>query len=425
MGFMRQKKNLSCPVSTVQHAALTGLVTFILLFVSLYGISALPVMIGTSGYSIQAPDSWIVQTPRNAPDILVQTSSSDGNSTIQAIRASREGTIDSVVSAYETRMRATLPDLKMTNSTNATTNGWPSIFREYAATQGTRQLHIITLFYLDKTTAMTLHSLGTLETAATLRPILASFSGPPGSALAENVPSPKAETAQTADASQSQGGIGGILGAAAQLMGKGTGGVVGQAAARLFGAPQPQSGTTTPPPPAPPAPAAQTEKPTVNPPAVSPVSVPKQSVYQDQTTSLAITYPSGWVAERNSASITFSGPKGTPAYETTMNLQALDRKSPQNATLDAAFSTFIAGLRKSGGRISRTTSASIADSPAYRVEAVALVNGVMHEFRYLLVERPAAIALISFVAPQSRWASWLPEVQQAEKEIKGISPSAP
>jgi len=193
------------------------------------------------------------------------------------------------------------------------------------------------------------------------------------------------------------------------------------------------------PPPAPPAPPTEAPPPAVS--VVAPplaVSVPPPAAtadgsvtgppagfvyYHEPTTGLGIPHPVGWVAERAAGSVTLSGPEGTPAYDTTINVQALRRADAANRDLATAVQSFSRGLQGQGAKIDGSDPGTLAGVPAHFIYAFAKVGhperqGYTHVFRYILIERPEVIAVVSYVSSIDDWEAYRPVARQSEAAIR-------
>jgi hypothetical protein len=84
-----------------------------------------------------------------------------------------------------------------------------------------------------------------------------------------------------------------------------------------------------------------------------------------------------------------SGPEGTPAYDTTINVQALRRADAANRDLATAVQSFSRGLQGQGAKIDVSDPGTLAGAPAHFIYAAAKVgqaaqSGYTHIFRYIL-----------------------------------------
>lgn len=149
------------------------------------------------------------------------------------------------------------------------------------------------------------------------------------------------------------------------------------------------------------------------------------AMYRETTLQLEVPHPTDWVVEKSGGSVTIAGPQGTPAYDTTINLQALQRSDPRNRDLATAIKSFSTGLSGAGARIDVSESCTVAGAPAHRLYALAKIGhpnetGFTHIFRYLLIERPQVVAVISYVSPIDNWEAFLPIVEQSTNGIRAV-----
>lgn len=136
---------------------------------------------------------------------------------------------------------------------------------------------------------------------------------------------------------------------------------------------------------------------------------------------LSVEIPRDWQAEKTSSHQTFGGAQGTPAYHTTVSVQALDRGQPQNRDLAAAVASFSRGLRGQGANITASRQRPLSGMAGRIIDARVALNGENFVFRYVLLERSKVVAVLSFVAPQSQWAGY---ESLAEQMIVSLQPAA-
>jgi hypothetical protein len=153
------------------------------------------------------------------------------------------------------------------------------------------------------------------------------------------------------------------------------------------------------------------------PPPAPPVVRESFKKYIDRDAMLGVAYPESWLVETSRGSTTIAGPAGSPDFYTTINVQSAERDMGVNRDLDTFLRSFSEEMRKLGGRIQQTVQVYIAGMRAYRIDLLADIDGASHAFRYYLVERPSAIAVVSFVAPVAQWNAYLELVSRLEARI--------
>lgn len=135
---------------------------------------------------------------------------------------------------------------------------------------------------------------------------------------------------------------------------------------------------------------------------------------------LTLAHPEGWTVGRAGNVYTYSGVEGTTAYYTTMNLQLLDKSAQQNRDLDTARVSFGNGFQNAGGKITGSQRLNLKTCITQRIDGEAMVNGALHHFRYLLIDRPQVIAVISFVAPIEMWSAFEPLTDRLKASIRPL-----
>lgn len=153
------------------------------------------------------------------------------------------------------------------------------------------------------------------------------------------------------------------------------------------------------------------------PPPPAAAQLPATKSYTETTTKITLSYPSSWQLDKQSGSVTIGGPQGTPEFNTTINFQALDKSQTQNRTFDIAVSSFIQGLQGMGGKISQNQHVSISGQKGRQLDTVISQGQATYVIRYLLMNRPNVVGIVSFVAPANQWNSFLPTVQQVQNSI--------
>ncbi len=155
------------------------------------------------------------------------------------------------------------------------------------------------------------------------------------------------------------------------------------------------------------------------PPQVPPVVRESFKKYIDRDAMLGVIYPESWLVETSRGSATIAGPAGSPDFFTTINVQSVDKDMAADSDLATYLGIFSEEMRKLGGKIQQSVQVSVGGMRAYRVDLLADVDGASHAFRYYIIERPSAIALVSFVAPVAQWNGYLGLVARLES---GITP---
>lgn len=354
-----------CESALASRRVLRGLVvafTLMSVMVTAPIASAKTVQIADTGFSLTVPDEYRVSQPLGAPNILLHCDRPDGNGSIQVVRAGAGEPIERIAADYEAKMTQALGNFTRQSSEPRAIAGRPGEFRLYRSVTGNMIIRIMAAFYQDGTHGFTVHSLDTTGGAPEFEAAVCSLTGPAAAQAALNSPAMPEK--------------------------------------------KPRSHA-----PAMPAPGAAES-------------------YHEATTGLLIPHPAGWVAEKAEGSVTLSGAEGTPAYNTTISVQALRRSDPANRDLATAVKSFSQGLRQSGAEVKSVEPMKCAAGAAYGIYAAARMDqpgepGFTHLFRYVLIERPGVIAVVSYVAPIADWNGFLPTVDRSIAGIRAAGATPP
>ena len=140
--------------------------------------------------------------------------------------------------------------------------------------------------------------------------------------------------------------------------------------------------------------------------------------FRESTSGLLVPYPRDWVASRSGGRIVIGGAEGTRDHVFTIALQGLDRSLPQNTEFADAVLGFVEGLAEHNPDIRNHGEWKLGGDAAYIVETSLQVDGTPTIFRYILVDRPKVIPIVSYVAPADRWEEYLPMVQYSMEGLR-------
>ncbi len=142
------------------------------------------VEIAGSQLRLEVPDGYRSGRPANAPDILLQCDSADGQSSVQVVKGAANAPGAVAAAAYEQLMQQALPGLKQTASRQVKVNGRDSLLRSYSVRAQNMDVTVQAIFYADDKEGLIVHSIDRAGRDAVLLAIITSLRGPEAQAPA-------------------------------------------------------------------------------------------------------------------------------------------------------------------------------------------------------------------------------------------------
>ena len=141
------------------------------------------------------------------------------------------------------------------------------------------------------------------------------------------------------------------------------------------------------------------------------------SRYKDPEAGLQFDLPSGWSQSHPQPHILSIRGKGEKQLM-TVNYQVLDRRNPKYSSLAVASKDLYAQLAGLGRyKIASDVQTTIGSMPAHILDVFVNPGDQVYKIRYIEIERPGYMALLSLICPQNQQDDFAPIAERVQQTI--------
>ena len=371
------------------------------------------VPLGKTGHTLSPPGDWEAN-PSVEGDVVYRCTAPKGGGFLEVYTGTEQQSLVSLSIAHERRMDMARKGWIQKAEKEIDLRGAPSLYRIYAATEGTKGHLVQALYYtkgartfvvqaiidaskygeLFKPAQQALLSLreGTPPPEPAAKPEEKPATQPEPAARPEEKPATRPEPAAKPEEKPATDAAEQVVRTGRRSLAPGT----------ATGAPtlpprKPAPETTPPDTPAPPK---QEPAPTeLAPKTPSPAFRP----FTDPAARLGFEVPTHWTSQKRGTSTIFSGPRKSEEFRTTITLQIMAPPTPagDQSSLDACASQLLRQVQTSpSGQVGSDDTVTLAGLTARRIRASFAIDGQAFCMDQLVVVRPPHACWLGFTAPK-------------------------